>query len=304
LASHFLLQEPRHLEQLLGPQWWDLYQRDQLQNEELMLFPCLGQAIFTDSIFSARDDQVYWLGPDSLALARCAPRRQGRSLDLCTGSGVQAVLNATRSGQALAVDLNPRAVKFCQLNAAWNGHQIETFLGDLYQPLPPGKFTLITANPPFVPTPREDALQLFRPGGESGEEVTAAIVGSLPEWLEVGGMLALVSQCPDIQGSDPLERMHSWLGYQRGWGLAQLRLDYLPRENLIAGHVTSPQQFERWWDCYEAQGILGTHLTVSFVLRLEPERPAWKAYRQRPMPGYCCWSQVEAWLQQCDQQAT
>ena len=267
-------------------EYWLLQQPRGGRRARAMLFPCLGQLIFADPMFSQQTDQIYWLGPDSLALARSVPRRPRRSsLDLCTGSGVQAVLNATHCRENLAVDINPRAVQRARLNARFNGVQLTALKGSLFEPVPSGTFDLITANPPFVPTPDGD-LQLFRPGGESGEEVTAEIIRALPERLNRGGLLALVSQCPILTGSDALQRVRDWLGHSSGWGLAQLRFGKLDRAGLIASHTSQPEEFARWWESYRRLGIQGAHLAVTFVSRLEPEHPGFQRIIDLRMPRH------------------
>lgn len=254
-----------------------------LQPRRAMLFPCLGHCFFTDLMQSHRTDQVYWLGPDSLALARCVPRQPvKRSLDLCTGSGVQAVLNATHSQESWAVDINPRAVHFARVNARFNRRKVTVKQGDLYQPIE-GTFDLITANPPFVPTPEGD-LQLFRPGGESGEEITAEIIRQLPQRLNPNGLLALVSQCPILENSDALERVHGWLSHKTdnpSWGLVQLRFQKLSRAGLILSHT---HNHDLWNESYQRMGIHGAHLAVTLVRRLPPEHPGFRHILDLEMP--------------------
>ena len=264
-----------------------------LEPTKAMLFPCLGQLFFTDLMTQDQTDQIYWLGPDSLALARCVPRSpRQRSLDLCTGSGVQAILNASHSQQAWAVDINPRAVQRAKLNARFNRQRLNVVQGDLYAPVQ-GSFDLITANPPFVPTPDTD-LQLFRPGGESGEEITAEIIRQLPQRLNPGGLLALVSQCPIIEGSDALERVHAWLGNAGGWGLLQLRFQKLSRAGLIASHT---HDHSRWEESYRRMRIQGAHLAVTLVQRLPPGQTGYRELLDLEMPRSSISKAVAAYLE-------
>ena len=263
-----------------------------LQPGRAMLFPCLGSCIFTDPIQANRTDQVYWLGPDSLALARCVPRRPvQRSLDLCTGSGVQAVLNSTHSQESWAVDINPRAVHFSKINARFNRRRVQVIQGDLYETIQ-GSFDLITANPPFVPTPEEN-LQLFRPGGESGEEITAEIIRQLPQRLNPNGLLVLVSQCPIIEGSDALERVQGWLNASEGWGLVQLRFHKLSRAGLILSHT---QNHELWDKSYRRMRIQGAYLAVTLVKRLPPGHPGFRQILDLVMPKASISEAVAAYL--------
>ncbi|MBT9589130.1 methyltransferase, partial [bacterium] len=140
------------------------------------LYPCLGVLVLTDRVFASEfhPQHVYQLGTDSYVLARVTPRKPGGSaLDLCTGSGIHALLAAPHYPQVVGVDLNPRALEFAGYNAYLNGcsEQTQFLQGDLYQPVQGRTFDLITANPPFVPTP-DTGLSLHRGVGESGEEVS------------------------------------------------------------------------------------------------------------------------------------
>ncbi|MEW6278786.1 MAG: methyltransferase, partial [Candidatus Eremiobacterota bacterium] len=228
--------------------------------------------------------------------------------------GVHAVLAGAHAGEAWGVDINPRALEISRINAVLNGLEATCRFvqGSLYDPVPEGRFGLVTANPPFVPTPRGD-LALFRPGGETGEAITEAIVRGLPERLEVGGTLALVSQCPVLRGSHVLDRVERWLGGPEGWGLAYLMLAPLDREGMIAGHVTSlsefvarlgpeegdrayRREFETWLDSYEQNGIVGMELAITYVRRLQPGHAGWRAEWHTSFPEGSLSDWVEAWL--------
>lgn len=327
LGSFWFLGQTRPralLEGLMGAQALAVLERLDLVQDSpdglkarALLFPCLGRYLFTDLFAPVGDPQfqVYWLGSDSLGLARCAPRKPvARSLDLCTGSGVHAVLAGAHASEAWGVDINPRALHISRINALVNGQgSVCNFVqGSLYDPLPEGRFGLITANPPFVPTPRGD-LAFFRPGGETGEAITEAIVRGLPERLEVGGTLALVSQHPIIRGSHLLDRVESWLGGPKGWGLASLMMGPLDRDEMIAGHIDTPGQFaarlgleegqtayrrefEAWLDSYEANGIEGVELGLFYVRRLESGLPGWRSECHLGLPPGSISSWVEDWL--------
>lgn len=77
-------------------------------------------------------------------------RVEDRVLDLGTGSGVNAILAASKSADILAVDLNPLAVECAKQNAAANnvGERISFAQSDLFQNVS-GKFDLIIFDPPF-----------------------------------------------------------------------------------------------------------------------------------------------------------
>lgn len=257
------------------------------------LYPCMGRYFFTDSAFELEPwpEQVYWLGGDSYTLAYCTPRRQyGRALDVCSGSGVHALL---AGGPALGVDINSRAVQFGQLNAALNGiRSVEFTQGDCCAP--GGRYDLVTLNPPFVPTP-EGVEELYRTGGGSGEGVTERVMRRLPEWLNPGGLFSMATECPE----GALERMRRWLGPD--WGLAELRKFEFPIEDYIFSNILSSAtpadrqewEYERWLDCYAQHGISKMVSAQYFAL---PGAGTWERTREFPHPLGPRGDFTDAWL--------
>ena len=80
-----------------------------------------------------------------------AEAREGdRVLDMGTGSGVNAILAATRGADVLAVDTNPRAVDAARLNVTSNGveDRVEVRHSDVFSEVD-GTFDLIVFDPPF-----------------------------------------------------------------------------------------------------------------------------------------------------------
>lgn len=184
------------------------------------LFPVGERLIFSDHAWpelphpgcaTVPYDQIMAVGRDSRHLARATVRRPVRSaLDLCTGSGVHALLAAPRAQRVLAVDINPRAVRCTRFNAqALGAVNLEAVEGDLFDPVGGERFDLITANPPFVPSP-ENTVR-FRDGGPSGEDVQKRIVAGLPHHLAPGGMAQLVTELGERDGEPITGRLCEWL---------------------------------------------------------------------------------------------
>ncbi|MFI5421387.1 MAG: HemK2/MTQ2 family protein methyltransferase [Nitrososphaerales archaeon] len=73
-----------------------------------------------------------------------------RVLDMGTGSGVNAILAASKASSVIAVDINPYAVKCARNNAKLNGvsSRIKVFESDLFRNVK-GRFDLIIFDPPF-----------------------------------------------------------------------------------------------------------------------------------------------------------
>jgi release factor glutamine methyltransferase len=77
-------------------------------------------------------------------------RPGGRVLDMGTGSGVNALLAASRGASVLAVDINPEAVAAAQRNAERNGlaDRVEVRQSDVFSAVD-GTYDLIVFDPPF-----------------------------------------------------------------------------------------------------------------------------------------------------------
>src|ERR671917_1153220 len=73
-----------------------------------------------------------------------------RVLDMGTGSGVNAILAASKAAEVVAVDINPVAVEAARNNAAHNGvaHRIDIRRSDVFSNVD-GEFDLIIFDPPF-----------------------------------------------------------------------------------------------------------------------------------------------------------
>jgi hypothetical protein len=184
------------------------------------LFPAGGRLVFSDHAWPELPhpglkpvpyDQVMFVGGDSRHLARGTSRRRVRNmLDLCTGSGIHALLAAAHSERVLAVDINPRAARCARFNAQALGvANLEVVIGDLFEPARRQRFDLITANPPFVPSP-VDTLG-FRDGGRSGEDVQKRIVAGLPHYLAPGGMAHMITELGERDQEPLVDRLRQWL---------------------------------------------------------------------------------------------
>src|SRR5437870_4943929 len=91
-----------------------------------------------------RENYVIGVHPPTVMLAELTVRRQVRSsLDLGTGSGVQALLAAAHAERSLGTDVNPRAVEFARFNARLNRvANVEFHEGDLFGPVEDESFDL------------------------------------------------------------------------------------------------------------------------------------------------------------------
>lgn len=220
------------------------------------IYPCEDFYFVTDHRFwpvshqyySAPRQPVMYLGEDSYALAFLAPKAAagGRVLDLCTGSGVQAVVASRHAGGVVGVDINPRALEFASLNAALNGvaKRCEFRRGSLYEPVTRSDgergagelFDVILANPPFVPSPHagEERL-LYRDGGVAGDEILSGVVKGLSSHLKPGGLAAIMSFFIDQKRALIEEKIKRWAGGAKA--------DFL----LFRFFSTTPEEFASWY---------------------------------------------------------
>jgi len=274
------------------------------------LFCTDGLLLATDHRYMVRvgdaldEDPVMYIGGDSHGLVQTAPRQVcDRLLDLCCGSGVQGLVASRYAGSVLAVDLNPRAVRFSRFNAQLNGiENYEARCGSLYEVAGEGSFDCILANPPFVPSP--DGSLRFRDGGASGEDVLRAIVEGAPKRLRPGGRLCVVTDLVDVP-SYP-SKLRSWLG---DLDARCLVLDTADRDELLFSvphcHAPFSQPFEvynaeldRWIRNFRGAGLGGVNFGYILAQRCEERSGCDVTRRSIHNPTRPVWDQVEDWFEQ------
>jgi release factor glutamine methyltransferase len=148
------------------------------------------------------DPGVYVPRWQSEPLARRASERlpaRGAAIDLCTGSGALAKTLMTHHAGArvVASDIDARAVACATANG------VETYLGDLFTPLPHAleeRVDVVVGVVPYVPTSALPLLQrdtftfessLAYDGGGDGTEILRRVIGDSPRFLRRGGALLL-----------------------------------------------------------------------------------------------------------------
>lgn len=119
----------------------------------------------------------------ALAHLRARPENDHHILDIGTGSGIIAVSLAVHYplGSLTAVDISPEALTVARQNAERNGvsERINFIRADLLPyDLRAGRFDLVCANLPYIPTATLHGLEVF------GKEPTLALDGG-PEGLDL-----------------------------------------------------------------------------------------------------------------------
>jgi methylase of polypeptide subunit release factors len=170
------------------------------------------------------EDHVLGIGGASTTLSGLLLQRPAaRTLDLGTGSGIQALHAARFSDAVVATDISSRALAFARFNALLNGVELELRLGSLYEPVAGERFDRIVSNPPFVITPRTPGVPAYeyRDGGMVGDGLVEAVVRGAAAHLAPGGLAQLLANWEYRAGVDPdsgeegiadgLERVTGWL---------------------------------------------------------------------------------------------
>ncbi len=148
---------------------------------------------------TSRDpDASVYVGPDSLTLAANLPWSRGmtRCLDLCTGSGIQAILMAATAEEVVAVELNEQAVQAARFNAVLNNvaDRVQVIGGNLYDVAPAGPCDLIVSNPPFLPVPAGVHHAMCGHGGEDGLVILRPLLLGIPHRLSEAGMALVYAE--------------------------------------------------------------------------------------------------------------
>lgn len=119
-----------------------------------------------------------------------------RVLDLCTGSGVVGLAGATRGADVTVVDLSRRALASAYLNARLRGCSVRPRRGHLFDAVPGETFDVISANPPYVPSPSPElpdrgASRAWE-AGQDGRVVLDEVCDEACAHLSPGGLVLLV----------------------------------------------------------------------------------------------------------------
>ncbi len=162
-------------------------------------------------------DPVYPPSADSIILREAVVAVAGGSgLDLCTGSGVQALAQAAVAADITAVDINPRAVAVARLNARLNAaSNVDVQLGNLYAGVPRRRFDTIIANPPFVSSPHAHGPS-YHAGGATGDELLRRVIRGFATHLRPSGRAFAISHVGLRAGQELADIGRRWFRTFRG----------------------------------------------------------------------------------------
>ncbi|MCI8371888.1 MAG: methyltransferase [Lachnospiraceae bacterium] len=144
------------------------------------------------------DNSKPYIGTDSYWLSRLVVNQMsGDVLDLCTGSGIQAILAAKSGARVIAVDIDDESIKWAQFNICLNelNEKVELRLGNLYSAIDqPMKFDYILSNPPFIPIPDTVDFPIAGDGGQDGRNIVRKIFNGYEKHLKTNGKAIMIGQ--------------------------------------------------------------------------------------------------------------
>ena len=218
-------------------------------------------------------DHVIYPGPASETLAKVTIRSPvARALDLCAGSGVQALFAAAHCEHVIGTDINPRALRLAALSAALNGiDNVEWRLGDLFEPVSKQLFELVVANPPFVISPSRELT--FRDSARRGDELSREVALGSASLLADGGFAHVLCSWVTAEDEHWSQTPRRWLS-GGGCDAVILEVDTETPVSYAMGWTSldsattaeAAKRAERWVDYYRALGI-GQITTGLIVMR-------------------------------------
>lgn len=161
--------------------------------------------------------KVYKPCDDSFILgeALAAEVRKGEKvLDMGTGTGIQALIAASKGGEVTAVDINNKAIECLRYNAELNGLETRTIKSNLFSEIN-HSFDLIVFNPPYLPEDEidpKDELSLAWDGGKDGREVVDRFLEQFESNLNRKGRVLLIQS--SLNGLDSTMKKFKELGFK------------------------------------------------------------------------------------------
>jgi len=131
-------------------------------------------------------------------------------LDLGTGCGTLAMIASRSARSVTATDINPRALAFTAFNAALNGiANVQTSVGNRFEPVGDQQFDAIICNPPFFITPKPRLLYTENP--DELDSFVESLARTAPRFLKDGGFFQMLCEWVEFQDESWRNRLMRWL---------------------------------------------------------------------------------------------
>ena len=144
------------------------------------------------------NDQKPYIGVDTYWLTRAIINMvHGDVLDLCTGSGIQAIISAKTADRVIAVDIDTKSKDVAIFNTYINNveNKVDVRCGDLYNVIDKEeRFDFILSNPPFIPIPKDIDFPIAGNGGEDGKDIIKNILNGYTLYLKPNGRALMIGQ--------------------------------------------------------------------------------------------------------------
>ena len=171
----------------------------------------LGRDLFAHSAYPTDERDAVFFGPDSYRfadfiereIAALNPARIGTIIDIGTGSGVGAIVTArlVPTAAVSGTDINPRALRFAESNAAFAGIELRLAQTETLATLDHAG-DLVLANPPYIV---DDQNRSYRHGGGlHGAEVSLAMAHDALQHMSDDGTFVLYTGSAMVRGRDEL----------------------------------------------------------------------------------------------------
>jgi len=185
-----------------------LRDRDDARLRSGVRYSSLGGGLFVHSAYPTRESDAVFFGPDTYrycALLESRVEGARRCVDVGAGCGAGGIVLAPRCESVILSDVNPRALRLAEVNAALAGvgSKISIVRSDLLAGVEDG-FDLVIANPPYL---ADEMHRAYRDGGGAlGADLSIRIAREALERLPRGGGLVLYTATAIVDGEDLLLR--------------------------------------------------------------------------------------------------
>jgi hypothetical protein len=210
-------------------------------------------------------DHVLGISSASTSLAQLTLREPvGRSLDLGTGCGVQALHLARHSEQVVATDVNRRALRMTRFNAGLNevAPRIDVREGSFFEPVRGERFDLIATNPPFVISPATGERLVYRDSGLPGDRVVEDIVRNAPGHLTEGGWAQILANWVIAKDQPWDDRLAGWVADDCDAYVVQREIldpaayvELWLKDAGLHGGAGYLERYDTWLSWFDDQGI-------------------------------------------------